>query len=561
MTSQRWRKIEEIFHAALERGPSQRHAFLDQACDGDEALRAEVESLLDQSSSKTNLLDRPAWEGRSGPMVVGATAPMFTLGSLVGRTLSSYVVLSPLGAGGMGEVYLAHDARLGRNVAIKLLPKIHNLDPERVWRFEREARAASALNHPNIVTLYDIGIADEGRFIVMEFVEGQTLRRMFSQGPLAASVSVVGGQIAKALAVAHAAGIVHRDVKPENIMLRTDGYVKILDFGVARLMRQNKLDTVSLTGTHPGQVLGTVRYMSPEQARGEVPAAPSDVFSLGLVFYEMATGRHPFQTDSLLSTAHAINSKIPEPPSSLNPNIPLQLEELILAMLEKDAASRPTAAEVDRALAGAQTEPARWHSGASTQRSNNLPPQRTPFIGRLAERAAIQSLLLDPAIRLITLTGPGGTGKTRLAVQVATDLVGHFPGGVCFVNLAPISDLKMVLPAITQPLGVRETPGRTLLDLAQEHLRGQGRMLLLVDNFEQLAGAAPVLSEILDACPAVKTMVTSRVVLRIYGEQEFSVLPLQMPDPTQRCPRAACWIFHQSLYLCSALRQSDRSFV
>src|SRR5205807_1608974 len=156
---------------------------------------------------------------------------------------------------------------------------------------------------------------------------------------------------------------------------------------------------------HPGQVLGTARYMSPEQARGENPAAASDVFSLGLVFYEMATGTHAFQGDSLLSIVHAINSKIPARPSSLNPNIPLELEELILAMLEKEAATRPTAAEVDSALAGAQTGPTRWHSAKFVQRRDNLPAQRTPFIGRRAERAALQSLLLDPAVRLITLTG------------------------------------------------------------------------------------------------------------------------------------------------------------
>jgi predicted ATPase len=199
-------------------------------------------------------------------------------------------------------------------------------------------------------------------------------------------------------------------------------------------------------------------------------------------------------------------------------------------MLEKDAASRPTAAEVDSALADSQTGRARWRSATGAQCRDNLPVQRTPFIGRYAERAALQSLLLDPAIRLITLTGPGGTGKTRLAVQLATDLAGHFPGGVCFVNLAPISDLKLVVSAIVQALNIREMPGRALLDLLEERLRGPGPTLLVLDNFEQLAGAAPVTSEILDACPAVKAVVTSRVVLRVYGEQEFPVLPLTTPD-------------------------------
>ena len=345
MTPERWRQIEDLFHAALERNSALRDEFLAQACADDQELRTQVESLLAQNSSKPNLLDRPAWRtSAKGSMVVNGVAAMPPPGSLLGCTLGCYEVLSPLGAGGMGEVYLAHDARLGRNVAIKLLPQKYGFDPERVWRFEREARAASALNHPNIVTLYDIGIAGDEPFIVMEFVEGQTLRQMFAQGPLPASVPVIGGQITKALAVAHAAGIVHRDVKPENIMLRTDGYVKILDFGLARLMHPTGLEPASLSGTHSGQVLGTVRYMSPEQARGENPETFSDIFALGLVFYEMATGSHPFQPDSMLSILHAIAWKHPIPPSKLNPNISSQLEELILAMLAKDAASRPTAA-------------------------------------------------------------------------------------------------------------------------------------------------------------------------------------------------------------------------
>jgi predicted ATPase len=426
----------------------------------------------------------------------------------------------------MGEVYLGRDTRLGRNVAVKLLPAKHCLDAERVWRFEREARAASALNHPNIVTVYDIGYADEGRFIVMELVEGRTLRQAMEAGPMPAGIPVIGGQIAKALAVAHAAGIVHRDIKPENIMIRQDGYVKVLDFGLARLVREPEKEPQALTGS--GRVMGTVRYMSPEQARGENPAAPSDVFSLGVVFYEMATGRHPFPSESVLGTIHAIATAGPAAPSSLNPGLGRDVEALILAMLEKTPTLRPTAAEVDSALAGRQTGSIAPRDAA--KRSHNLPVHRTPFIGRRADRAALQPLLLDQAIRLITLTGPGGTGKTRLAVQVASDLAAHFPGGTCFVNLALISDGKLAIPAIAQALGVREVAGQPLGGLVREHLRGLGRMLLILDNFEQLVAAAPEVAELLDDCPDVKAMVTSRVVLRLYGEQEYSVLPLPLPE-------------------------------
>jgi predicted ATPase len=526
MSPQRHRLAGEVYHAALDRPAQERAAFVAEACGDDEGLRREVESLLAAHERAEGFLATAPAAGSMMTQAIDARAL-----SVAGRTFGAYQMLSLLGAGGMGEVYLGRDTRLGRNVAVKLLPAKHCLDAERVWRFEREARAASALNHPNIVTLYDIGHADEGRFIVMELVEGRTLRQTMEQGAMPAGIPVIGGQIAKALAVAHAAGIVHRDIKPENIMIRQDGYVKVLDFGLARLVREPEGGAQALTGTHPGRVMGTVRYMSPEQARGENPAAPSDVFSLGVVFYEMATGRHPFPSDSVLGTIHAIAAEAPAPPSNLNPNLSRAVEALILGMLEKKPAMRPTAAEVDAVLAGGGVHVSTPHQQeTSRKRPQNLPVHRTPFIGRRADRAALQPLLLDPAIRLITLTGPGGTGKTRLAVQVASDLAGHFPGGAYFVNLALISDPKLVVPAIGQALGVREVAGQSLAGLVREHLRGLGTMLLILDNFEQLTAASSEVAELLDDCPDVKAMVTSRVVLRLYGEQEYSVLPLPLPE-------------------------------
>src|SRR5215813_2538696 len=205
----------------------------------------------------------------------------------------------------MGEVYLAEDLSLGRRVALKLLPAKFTQDPERVRRFEQEARAASATSHPNILTIYEIGHVETEtgvmHFMAMEFVEGQTLRQRLKQGLNLDEAIEIAIQIASALAAAHSVGITHRDIKPENIILRRDGYVKVLDFGLARLMREGAIEGRAPNDTDAGRILGTARYMSPEQSRGESSAAPSDVFSLGIIFYEMATGRHPFPADSLLA--------------------------------------------------------------------------------------------------------------------------------------------------------------------------------------------------------------------------------------------------------------------
>ena len=520
MTPQRFQRVREIYHAALDRQSDQRAVFLEEACSDDAELRQEVQSLLAaQAQAGTFMATSPAAALDTQP-AGPAGAP------LSGRILGSYEILSPLGAGGMGEVYLARDQRLERSVAVKVLPNSHRLDPDRVRRFEREARAASALNHPNIITIYDIGTCDAGRYMVMELVEGQTLREILDGGPVPASLAPVGGQIAKALGVAHAAGIVHRDIKPANIMVRKDGYVKILDFGLARLTREAE-GPKPLEVSTPGQVLGTIAYMSPEQVRGENAAGSSDVFSLGIIFYEMATGRHPFHADSLMAMLHAIHSQAPVLPCTLNPHIPPHLEALILAMLHKDPSLRPTAAEVDAALGSGTGNPP---PEPGARRLHNLPLQRTPLIGRRAERSALQPLLLDPEIRLITLTGPGGTGKTRLALQAASDTVDSFPGGIRFVNLAPLIDFNLVVSAMAQALGIREAPGRPLIEVVKEHLAGLSRMLLVLDNFEQVATAAADVSEILDACPGTKALVTSRTALRVYGEREFSVPPLPLPE-------------------------------
>jgi serine/threonine protein kinase len=262
-----------------------------------------------------------------------------------GTRLGPYEILAPLGAGGMGEVYRARDARLGREVAIKLLPEAVASDPDRLFRFEQEARSASALNHPNIVTIYDVGQVDSVSYIAMELVQGKTLRDLLAEGPLTAKrLLSLAGQIADALARAHEAGIVHRDLKPENLMVTREGFVKILDFGLAKLIAPEGSEVSQLPtaaeGTRPGLVLGTVGYMSPEQASGKPVGFRSDQFSLGSILYEMATGKRAFSGATTAETLVAIIREEPEPLGSLVPQVPVALRWVVERCLAKDPEER-----------------------------------------------------------------------------------------------------------------------------------------------------------------------------------------------------------------------------
>ncbi|HSO75777.1 MAG TPA: protein kinase [Blastocatellia bacterium] len=339
-----------------------------------------------------------------------------------GTHIGHYEILSPLGAGGMGEVWRARDTRLNREVAIKVLPASFANEADRLLRFEQEARATSALNHPNIVTIHELGEIGAGRFIVMELVEGRTLRALIDQGCSLDAVARLGGQMTKALAAAHAAGITHRDIKPENIMVRDDGYVKVLDFGLARLVPTGMdREAATLQYTQPGTLLGSARYMSPEQARGESVSHPSDIFSLGQIFYEMATGRHPFATDSILGTLNAITGQAPVTPSRVNPEIPSAIEILILQMLEKDARLRLTAAEVEIALAEIG-----GHALAAVSRSPVLlRPRMRHTVGREKAHAELSEALASAFAGkglLMCVPGEPGMGKTTLVEDFLSDL-------------------------------------------------------------------------------------------------------------------------------------------
>jgi serine/threonine protein kinase/Tol biopolymer transport system component len=341
MQPERWQQIDQLFHRALEREPAQRAIYLEQACSGDESLRSEVAALISSHEQADSFIETPA-SGLAAELLAKGQA-----GLDVGQSVGHYEIASVLGVGGMGEVYLANDSRLGRQVALKLLPAQFTVNAERVHRFEQEARAVSALNHPNIVTIHEIGREGDARFIVTEFVHGVTLRERMAQAPATPRLALdVAIQVAGALEAAHAAGIVHRDIKPENIMLRTDGYVKVLDFGLAKLTESQSqtLDVAALAlakvQTRTGLVIGTATYMSPEQARGLNVDARSDIFSLGIVIYEMLTGCAPFDGATTSDVIVSILEKEPQPVSHYAPNIPVELEWMVKKALAKDREDR-----------------------------------------------------------------------------------------------------------------------------------------------------------------------------------------------------------------------------
>src|SRR4030095_7763784 len=335
-TVERWHRDDQLLQSALEREPGQRAAFLRDACAGDASLLREVESLLLSHQQVGGFLARPSVVGLKRFAAERA-------GLLVGRRIGPYDLLSLLGSGGMGEVYRATDTRLKRFVAIKLLSADSFLDETRMQYFEREARLASALNHPNIVTIYDIGRSEFGPYIAMELVEGKTLRDTVAEGlfPLK-RVLQVAAQVADALAKAHAAGILHRDLKPENLMIARDGLAKILDFGLAKMAptTEGAKAAVDNPASKPGVILGTVGYMSPEQGRGLPVNFRSDQFSLGTILYEMLTGKRAFQRATAVETLSAIIRDEPESVATVNPKVPVYLRWIVERCLAKNVEER-----------------------------------------------------------------------------------------------------------------------------------------------------------------------------------------------------------------------------
>jgi predicted ATPase len=452
---------------------------------------------------------------------------------LIGR----YRLEGDLGRGGMGVVYRARDTLLDRTVAVKVLTG-SDLGTAGRARLLREAQAAAQLNHPNIVSIYDAGEAGGVPFIVMELVEGSSL---YGRGPVALDELLsIGRQVCAALEHAHAHGIIHRDLKPENILMEAGGAIKLMDFGLAR--------PTAARITSEGTIAGTVFYVAPEQALGRPANAQADLYSLGVVLYELATGRVPFAAGDPLAIIAQHIHEAPTPPRSLQPDLPPGVEALILKLLAKEPADRYASAQ-ETAQALKELARARKTEAAGAAR-NNLPLQLTSFIGREREVGDVRRLLgaaengadgnslgetLGPATasRLLTLTGSAGTGKTRLALEAAGGLLDDYPDGVWLVELASLADPALLPQAVAAVLGVREEPGRPAENALHDYLRDK-RLLLLLDNCEHLVNeCARVAETLLRACPNLHILATSRESLGIAGETAYRVPSLAFPTQRQ----------------------------
>ncbi|MEP6923173.1 MAG: serine/threonine-protein kinase, partial [Pyrinomonadaceae bacterium] len=340
MNQDRWQKVKVLFEAAVELAPLERRRFLDNSCGKDNELRREVENLLDSDEDAESFLEYPAAQEVASLIIQAETKNFAT-----GKSFGHYEIIRQIGAGGMGEVYLAQDTRLDRRVAVKILNREFSRHEQNLQRFIQEAKAASALNHPNILVIHEIGETADSNYIVSEFIEGDTLREHFRNRPLKLSeILDISTQIANALSAAHAARIVHRDIKPENIMVRPDGYVKILDFGLAKLVEPKVIGFEDATArqnqTAKGVILGTVNYMSPEQAKGEKLDERTDIFSFGVLVYEMIAGKTPFAGNSMSETFANLINREPQPLARFAAAVPAEFERIVAKTLRKNKDER-----------------------------------------------------------------------------------------------------------------------------------------------------------------------------------------------------------------------------
>lgn len=517
MDPERWSKIERIYHAALERDKAERVAFLVDSCEGDESLRREVESLLAHEEKAGSFLETPPFQV-SGEMPTlddsASSSSQGELGSQLFETrVSHYRILEKLGGGGMGVVYQAEDTNLGRKVALKFLPDEFSHDPQKLERFRREAWAASALNHPNICTIYEIGEHDHKPFIAMELVEGQTLAEKLKGGPLAIeAVMTISRQIAEALEEAHEHNIVHRDLKPANIMVTAKGRVKILDFGLAKLVLPVAPDAPTqenLARTRVGTVMGTVPYMAPEQLRGEPVDARADLYALGGVIYEMATGQRPFpetQTSRLIAD---ILTRTPSSLHGLNPQVPAELETIVLKALAKDPENRYQSAQELLADLG----PATSVSHPSLTAARKVPPlsaaRRRPVMLVVAAGIAIGVLTVlllftVPSLRRRFITPPSssqGLPRQKELAILPFSVIGGRPGDNAF-SRGLAETLAAKLTQISSGGSLQVVPVGDLsarhVTTAREAKKAFGVNLVLSGSFERAGNQVRISFALID---------------------------------------------------------------
>lgn len=473
MTRARLRTIEEIFYSALDREPAKVGAFLDTACGADQLMRAEVETLLAAYQPAQSFIETSA---------ISLAAKILEKGQpdlRTGLRIGHYELCQRIGTGGMGEVYLATDITAGRKAALKLLPTRFTGDAERRRRFQQEARAVVGLNHPNILTVYEIGEYNSSYYIASELIEGETLRQRLARGRMELDETIdVAIQVAIALAAAHQAGIVHRDIKPENIMLRPDGYVKVLDFGIAKLAEQEVPETMAeeeavlLVETNLGPILGTVRYMSPEQARGAPVDKTTDIWSLGVVLYEMITGRAPFTGDTPGEVMASILETEPPLLSSFA-QIPPELQQIVSKALSKERKNRSQSAH--ELLGPLKSLRRTIEFKTELERSTATPPwarwTRSPLALALVLLLAALALALpyywyrhpasspipDKSIAVLPFEDlSDNKGNSEFAAGIQDDVL---------TSLAQIHDLKVI--SRTSVMAYPKSSGRNMREISQ----------------------------------------------------------------------------------------------